>query len=81
MNNSKTNFISNKNVIPVILSGGSGTRLWPLSRECFPKQYINICEENNFSLLQNTFLGLILGMITPILIAFFKDFFKKLKNY
>ena len=57
MKNSKINFRS-KNVIPVILSGGSGTRLWPLSRECFPKQYINICEENNFSLLQNTFLRL-----------------------
>ena len=27
---------------PVILSGGSGTRLWPLSRKNFPKQYIQI---------------------------------------
>lgn len=26
-------------IIPVILSGGSGTRLWPLSRETFPKQF------------------------------------------
>jgi len=26
-------------VVPVILSGGSGTRLWPLSRESFPKQF------------------------------------------
>tara|TARA_B100000242_G_scaffold235920_1_gene175807 strand:+ start:1506 stop:2969 length:1464 start_codon:yes stop_codon:yes gene_type:complete len=71
LNNSKTNLISNKNVIPVILSGGSGTRLWPLSRECFPKQYINICEENNFSLLQNTFLRLqgIKRMKEPIIIC------------
>ena len=29
-------------LIPVILCGGSGTRLWPLSRESFPKQYLTI---------------------------------------
>jgi len=27
-------------IIPVILSGGSGTRLWPLSRREHPKQYL-----------------------------------------
>ena len=27
-------------IIPVVLSGGSGTRLWPLSREQFPKQLL-----------------------------------------
>src|SRR5689334_22094556 len=26
-------------VVPVLLAGGSGTRLWPLSREKFPKQF------------------------------------------
>ncbi|PPD25526.1 MAG: hypothetical protein CTY22_08365, partial [Methylomonas sp.] len=26
-------------MIPVILSGGSGTRLWPLSRSHYPKQF------------------------------------------
>jgi len=32
-------------VIPVILSGGSGTRLWPLSRSSYPKQFLSITEE------------------------------------
>ena len=27
-------------VTPVILCGGSGTRLWPLSRKSFPKQFV-----------------------------------------
>ena len=37
---------------PVILSGGSGTRLWPLSREAFPKQLLPLLGEQ--SLLQDT---------------------------
>ena len=32
-------------VFPVLLSGGAGTRLWPLSRECAPKQLINLVGE------------------------------------
>ena len=50
--------ILNKKIIPVILSGGSGSRLWPLSRECHPKQYLYI-DQNKYSLLQNTILRLI----------------------
>ena len=30
---------SSSPIVPVILSGGSGTRLWPVSRESFPKQF------------------------------------------
>tara|TARA_Y100000589_G_scaffold180005_1_gene170412 strand:+ start:3981 stop:5423 length:1443 start_codon:yes stop_codon:yes gene_type:complete len=41
-------------IIPVILCGGTGTRLWPLSRESFPKQYLSLNSKNKDSLLQNT---------------------------
>ena len=46
--------MSNNFIIPVILCGGSGTRLWPLSRQSYPKQFITIKKEDRFSLLQNT---------------------------
>lgn len=39
-------------VVPVILCGGSGTRLWPASREDRPKQFLSLMDD--FSLLQNT---------------------------
>ena len=39
---------------PVILSGGSGTRLWPLSRQNFPKQYIKFNLTSKYSSLQKT---------------------------
>jgi mannose-1-phosphate guanylyltransferase/mannose-6-phosphate isomerase len=39
-------------IIPVILSGGSGTRLWPVSRESFPKQLWPLLSDR--SLLQET---------------------------
>ena len=43
-------------VIPVILSGGSGTRLWPLSRKDRPKQYLSLMGKN--TMLQETILRL-----------------------
>ncbi|WP_019676966.1 mannose-1-phosphate guanylyltransferase/mannose-6-phosphate isomerase [Arsukibacterium perlucidum] len=43
-------------MIPVILSGGSGTRLWPLSRAKKPKQFLALVNEK--SMLQNTLLRL-----------------------
>lgn len=39
-------------MLPVILAGGSGTRLWPLSRQHFPKQFLQLNAE--LSLLQAT---------------------------
>lgn len=41
-------------LIPVILSGGAGTRLWPVSREGHPKPFIHLADGQ--SLLQKTFL-------------------------
>ncbi|MCC7250771.1 mannose-1-phosphate guanylyltransferase/mannose-6-phosphate isomerase [Hyphomicrobium sp.] len=41
-------------IIPVILSGGSGTRLWPLSRSMYPKQFIRFFDKDDPSLLGTT---------------------------
>ena len=43
-------------IIPVILSGGSGKRLWPLSRNQYPKQYLSLVGDN--TMLQETILRL-----------------------
>jgi len=39
-------------VLPVIMAGGSGTRLWPLSREGYPKQFLTL--EGQHTMLQTT---------------------------
>jgi mannose-1-phosphate guanylyltransferase/mannose-6-phosphate isomerase len=39
-------------LVPIILSGGAGTRLWPLSRELYPKQLLNLVGEQ--TMLQDT---------------------------
>ncbi len=41
-------------VVPVILSGGSGTRLWPISRSSYPKQFWSLVTDK--SLIQDTVL-------------------------
>lgn len=41
-----------KTITPVIMSGGSGSRLWPLSRERYPKQLISLCSER--TMIQDT---------------------------
>ncbi|MBQ0789214.1 MAG: mannose-1-phosphate guanylyltransferase/mannose-6-phosphate isomerase [Cycloclasticus sp.] len=54
---------------PVILSGGSGTRLWPLSRGAYPKQFLPLTSDN--TMLQETLLRLhgISGMSAPLVIC------------
>ena len=62
---------SEDELIPVILSGGSGSRLWPLSRQNYPKQYLNLLEKSNLSLIQNTYLRLrsLKNLGNPIIIS------------
>jgi mannose-1-phosphate guanylyltransferase len=54
---------------PVVLAGGTGTRLWPLSREIYPKQLLSLTDQA--SLLQNTIsrLGTIGGSLPPIIVV------------
>ena len=44
-----------RKIIPVILAGGTGSRLWPLSRESFPKQFLKLTDEDHYTLLQETY--------------------------
>jgi len=56
-------------IIPVILSGGSGTRLWPLSRKQYPKQYLPLASDN--TMLQETILRLngLDNLANPIIVC------------
>jgi mannose-1-phosphate guanylyltransferase/mannose-6-phosphate isomerase len=56
-------------VFPVILSGGAGTRLWPLSREMYPKQLLALT--SRYSMLQETALRLagISGARKPLVVC------------
>ena len=56
---------------PVILCGGSGTRLWPLSRKSCPNQYLSFISKNNNSLLQDTYerISKIENIMNPILVC------------
>ena len=56
-------------IVPVILSGGSGTRLWPLSRKQYPKQFLSLLGSN--TLFQETLLRLkgVNNLSEPIVIC------------
>ena len=41
-------------IVPIILCGGTGSRLWPLSRASHPKQYLKVDNKEKFSFFQNT---------------------------
>jgi len=54
-------------ITPVILSGGSGTRLWPLSRKFYPKQFIKLI--NDTTLFQDTIIRLPNNVSAPLIIC------------
>ena len=56
---------------PILMAGGGGTRLWPLSREHYPKQFLELFEK---TLFQNTLLRLdgletAVEILSPIIIC------------
>ena len=60
--------MTTQTIVPVVLSGGSGTRLWPVSRESFPKQLWPLLSER--TLLQDTVLrGHGAGFAAPIVVC------------
>jgi mannose-1-phosphate guanylyltransferase/mannose-6-phosphate isomerase len=69
------------NLIPVILCGGAGSRLWPVSRELHPKPFIELADGQ--SLLQKAWLrGAALPDVTQVLTVTNRElFFKTLDEY
>lgn len=65
--------------IPVILSGGAGTRLWPVSRETHPKPFMRL--DDGQSLLQKTFQrASSLQDVTEVLTVTNRDYYFKTKD-
>jgi len=56
-------------IVPVILSGGAGTRLWPLSRELYPKQFLPLVGQH--TMIQETLLRLrgLTDLAAPVIIC------------
>ena len=54
-------------ITPIILSGGSGTRLWPISRALHPKQFISLI--NDSTLFQDTIMRLPEEASDPLIIC------------
>lgn len=55
-------------ILPIVMAGGTGSRLWPMSRELYPKQFLRLHGEN--SMLQETILRLDgLNVCEPLVIC------------
>ncbi len=56
-------------VVPVILSGGSGTRLWPVSRESFPKQFWGLLNHDRSMIVETALRGQRPGFADPVVVC------------
>ena len=67
--NSQNDFVHP--IVPVILSGGTGSRLWPLSRALRPKQFLALTEKNSLFQLTLMRLQALFGEkpLSPIVVA------------
>ena len=66
-------------LIPTILCGGSGSRLWPVSREQHPKPFIRLADDQ--SLLQKAFIrGALLDNVAEVLTVTNRDLFFKTQD-
>ena len=63
--------MTNKQILPVILCGGIGSRLWPLSRTSYPKQFLSLNQNSNNTFLQETYKRLegIENLLEPIIVC------------
>src|ERR1700761_3150651 len=59
--------MTEQRIVPVILSGGSGTRLWPVSRESFPKQLWPLVSQR--TMVQETALRAMAPGFTPPIVV------------
>jgi mannose-1-phosphate guanylyltransferase/mannose-6-phosphate isomerase len=58
-------------LLPIVLAGGSGTRLWPLSRQSYPKQFLHLVDQQ-YTMLQLTLKrleDLSLQVLPPIIVC------------
>jgi len=57
-------------ITPVVLAGGIGTRLWPLSRQAMPKQFLSLLDnKNQQSLLQSTLERVVTEGFSPAILV------------
>ena len=67
------------NIIPTILCGGAGSRLWPVSRELHPKPFIRLADNESF--LQKSFIrGAILPNVSEVLTVTNRELLFKTKD-